>query len=211
MARSINNLYVQYGCGWCAPDGWVNYDASPTLRFERIPVIGHFYTKNASRFPKNVRYGDIVKGLPIEPNSCRGIYCSHILEHLALDDCERALSNTFRYLQQGGSFRLVVPDLEQLVNEYLLKHSSEAAHEFMENACLGRKQRARGLWGNLKDWLGNSSHLWMWDERSMKSKLNEYGFTAIRRCSFGDAKDRQFSEVEEKNRFDKCLAMECHK
>ncbi|CAO5043555.1 MULTISPECIES: hypothetical protein [Microcystis] len=28
--------YVQYGCGWSAPSQWRNFDASPTLRFERM-------------------------------------------------------------------------------------------------------------------------------------------------------------------------------
>jgi hypothetical protein len=34
----MNNEYVQYGCGYSAPNSWVNFDASPTLRFERIPI-----------------------------------------------------------------------------------------------------------------------------------------------------------------------------
>lgn len=78
--------YVQYGCGLSAPNEWQNFDASPTLRFERLFLIGHLYTKSKSRFPKNVKYGDIVKGLPVFIDSCKGVYCSHILEHLSLSD-----------------------------------------------------------------------------------------------------------------------------
>ena len=78
-----DKLCVQYGCGWYAPEGWRNFDASPTLRFERIPLLGRLYTKNTERFPENVEYGDIVAGLPISDNSCQAVYCSHILEHLA--------------------------------------------------------------------------------------------------------------------------------
>jgi hypothetical protein len=33
---------------------WINVDSSPTLYFERIPVIGKLYTKNEKRFPENV-------------------------------------------------------------------------------------------------------------------------------------------------------------
>ena len=62
--------YVQYGCGFTAPAEWVNYDASPTLRFERLPVLGKLYTRNKQRFPDNVKYGDIVKGLPEKADSC---------------------------------------------------------------------------------------------------------------------------------------------
>ncbi|MCP5113600.1 MAG: hypothetical protein GY953_22435, partial [bacterium] len=55
---SPTGLYVHYGCHFTAPDGWLNFDASPTLRFERFPILGRLYTKNESRFPPNVRYGD---------------------------------------------------------------------------------------------------------------------------------------------------------
>ena len=127
-----NALYIQYGCGLSAPMGWRNFDASPTLRFERLPVIGRFYTKNDIRFPMNVEYGDIVKGLPIEINSCKGIYCSHILEHLSLNDFRIALKNTYRILQPGGVFRLVLPDLEYYINQYHNNNSTDAALLFMQ-------------------------------------------------------------------------------
>jgi hypothetical protein len=84
-------LYVQYGCSFSAPEGWLNFDASPTLRFERIPLLGKLYTKNESRFSPEVRYGDIVRGLPLEPSSVDGLYASHVLEHLSFEDCRLAL------------------------------------------------------------------------------------------------------------------------
>ena len=81
----MNKLYVQFGCGLSAPKEWLNFDSSLTLRFEKIPLLGKLYSKNEFRFPSNVLFGDIVKGLPkIMNNSCDGIYCSHILEHLSL-------------------------------------------------------------------------------------------------------------------------------
>src|SRR3569623_886783 len=95
--------YVQYGCGWSAPEGWENYDASLTLRWERLPVVGS-YTKNAQRFPANVRPGDIVKGLPVPDGSCRGVYASHVLEHLTLADFHQALRNAHRMLEKIGHF-----------------------------------------------------------------------------------------------------------
>ena len=85
---------MQYGCGFDAPDGWINYDASPTLFFERIPFLGSFYTKNEKRFPRKVLWGDIVRGLPHKKESVQGIFCSHILEHLSLEDCRKAIRKT---------------------------------------------------------------------------------------------------------------------
>src|SRR5262245_33014690 len=98
-------LYVQFGCGFCAPPGWVNFDSSPTLRIERLPVIGRLVRRKTSRFPSNVRYGDIARGLPIADGSCAGLYGSHVLEHLALDEFRSALLNARRYLRRNGIFR----------------------------------------------------------------------------------------------------------
>ncbi len=53
---------MQYGCGFNAPSGWKNFDVSPTLRFERLPLIGRLYSKNQQRFPENVEYGDQMAG-----------------------------------------------------------------------------------------------------------------------------------------------------
>lgn len=204
-------LYVQYGCGWSAPDGWRNFDASPTLRFERLPFLGKLYTRNAVRFPANVEYGNIVKGLPIKDQSCRGVYCSHILEHLSLEDCRTALRNTRGILQDGGTFRLVVPDLEFCVRKYLNDASSDAAPNFLRETSLGKEKRNRGLKGIMIEWLGNSQHLWMWDYRAMARELKEAGFREIRHAEFGDSADAMFKEVEDIGRWKDCLGIECRR
>ena len=97
--------YVQYGCGVFAPEGWRNFDASPTLRFERLPLVGRLYTRNQTRFPVNVEHGDIVKGLPVGRGTCRALYCSHVLEHLTLEDARLALRHTREMLREDGCFR----------------------------------------------------------------------------------------------------------
>jgi hypothetical protein len=204
-----SNQYVHYGCLFCAPDTWTNFDASPTLRFERLPLIGRLYTKNGQRFPANVRYGNIVRGLPVREDSCRGLYCSHVLEHLSLNDCRRALRNSFAYLEPGGVFRLVLPDLEVLARTYLADGTSGASHGFMRQSMLGFEERNRGLRGLVYSWLGNSHHLWMWDYKSLEHELKQAGFRNVRRAAFGDAQDPRFCDVEDKGRFDGCLAIEC--
>jgi len=203
--------YVQYGCGWSAPSGWRNFDASPTLRFERLPIIGRLYTKNESRFPENVEYGDIVKGLPLSPDSCKGVYCSHILEHLSLNDFRIALRNTIKILEPGGLFRLVLPDLELSVKHYIENPSNEAALEFMKETSLGHESRARGFKGLLTVWLGNFQHLWMWDYKSIKPELEDAGFIEVRKATIGDSSDPVFGIVEELERWENCLGVECRK
>jgi hypothetical protein len=202
--------YIQFGCGLSAPPGWRNFDVSPTLRLQRLPLIGsRLHGKNLPLFPANVEYGDIVHGLPVPVNSCRGIYSSHVLEHLALADLRTSLVNVYSYLQNGGVFRLVVPDLETLARSYLASGDANASLVFMEHTGLGKPTRPRTLPAFLHEWIGNSSHLWMWDFKSMSAELSRVGFREIRRAELGDSKDARFNDVEDEERWKDCLGMEC--
>lgn len=202
--------YIQYGCGLSAPESWVNYDASPTLRLQRIPALGPILTRSGPVFPRNIRYGDIVKGLPLARGSCTAIYCSHVLEHLALDDLRTALKNTFAYLKPGGTFRFVLPDLEAMARSYVESSDRQPSVEFMEASLLGQERRPRSIGGLLRDWLGNSRHLWMWDYRSLEVELRAAGFTSVRRAVYGDAADARFRDVEDEGRWSgPVLGMEC--
>ena len=216
--KRMTSLSVQYGCGHHAPDGWLNFDSSPSLRFERLPVIGSLYTKNAARFPANVLYGDIVRGLPITPGTVDRLYASHILEHLAYEDAIRALRNSFCILKIGGVFRLIVPDLAVRARRYIQRQDTadpRAAEDFMNSTLLGERTRPAGLMRRVSVLFGGSQHRWMWDEAAMTNALTQAGFRAIRRCHFGDSSDPKFDLVEDRTRFVDGdimeLALECRK
>lgn len=205
---------VQYGCGLSSPPGWWNFDASPTLRVQRLPVIGHALARGSVRFPPDVRYGDVVRGLPLENNSCQAVYASHVLEHLCLNDLTIALAETKRILKIGGRFRLVVPDLETLCSSYLkeaLVGDCEASHRFMRSSHLGLESRERGLRSLLEIAFGNSKHLWMWDRHSMPAALHQAGFSSVREARFGDSEDSCFNAVEDEARFVDSIAFEAVK
>ena len=209
-------LCVQYGCGYHAPKGWLSFDASPTLLFERIPVIGLLYTKNDTRFPPMARYGNIVKGLPIAAGSVDKLYASHVLEHLAYEDALCALRNSYAILKPGGIFRLIVPDLQGRAARYMRRNGDAgAASEFLDTTLLGKRRRLRGFMGMASTLFGGADHRWMWDEASLSADLRQIGFTSIRRCEFGDSHDAEFALVEDRDRFIAGeiveLAMECRK
>lgn len=35
----VQRLYVQYGCGLCAPERWMNFGASPSLRVQSVRCL----------------------------------------------------------------------------------------------------------------------------------------------------------------------------
>lgn len=202
--------WIHFGCGLCAPNEWSNYDSSPTLRLGKLPLVGALVPAGPyGRFPANVLYGDIVKGLPVTPETAELLYCSHVLEHLSLADLRTALRNCRRILREGGVFRLVLPDVEYIINEYCNDVSDQAALRLMENTLLGCIKRDRGLQGLLRSWLGNSRHLWMWDYKSLAAELRDAGFHNVRRASYNDSLHKAFRLVEQPDRWTNELGIEC--
>jgi predicted SAM-dependent methyltransferase len=207
----MDRQYVQFGCGMCAPESWLNFDAGPAFWLQsRFPFLTPLLVKRGfPEYPKNIRYGDVIKGLPISPQSTDAVYCSHVLEHMTLEEFRVAIRNVFNYLRPGGTFRLVLPDLEQLIRSYVDDPSSEASSRFMRQSYLGEASLARGLKAMPTALFGRSRHLWMWDYKGMAEQLAEAGFTDIRRAQIGDSPDPHFSEVESEGRWTDCLGVEC--
>jgi SAM-dependent methyltransferase len=208
----MKDAYVQFGCGLSAPAGWRNFDSSPVLRAQKVWLIGRLLKRPPfPPFPNEAEYGDIVRGLPLQPGSVAGIYCSHVLEHLSLEDLRAALRNVYRYLSPGGVFRIVVPDLERMIDDYVKSNDPTAAEAFMRSTMLGRDVRPRGIEALLRSWLGNSQHLWMWDYKSLSHELASAGFSGVRRAVIGDSADPQFKSVEDADRWNGALGVECVK
>jgi predicted SAM-dependent methyltransferase len=211
----MSPVYVHFGCGPKAPEEWINFDVSPSLFIQNLPIIGYFYKRhNKIIFPENVRYGNIVKGLPVRADSCDGLYCSHVLEHLSLHDFRQALINSHRILKKGGVFRIVVPDLQLAARSYIQQLDSGdrlASLAFMQATHLGIKHKPKGMEGVIRNIFGNSHHLWMWDDQSLSYELEQAGFKSIRLCSYLDSADPMFAMVEEKHRFENAVAVECVK
>lgn len=197
-------VYVQYGAGWSSGEGWRNFDSSPRLWMERLPIFGPLFSQGGAGYPADVEFGNILTGLPLPDGSVRGIYASHVLEHLSYVDFQIALRNTFRLLEPGGVFRLIVPDLEERARRYIDRARDcdpLAAESFMEECCLGAFERPKSLIEHFKASLGNTGHLWMWDRFSMQAALEKVGFVEVRFCQFGDAPDSAFRAVEAPDRF----------
>ena len=199
--------YVQFGAGLSAPDGWISYDASPTLRLMRVPIVGGLLCRLAgiaTPFPKATQLGDVVKGLPVKPASVAGAYGSHVLEHLALDDFRTALRNVYDILEPGGRLRLIVPDMRGRVERYLESakaEDAEAVHFLLDDTCLGLRSRPKTIVSRIRSMFGHNHHYWMWDKAAMVRELESAGFVDIRPCAPGDSADPAFLIVEDPARF----------
>lgn len=110
MASSMINI----GCGTIYHSDWINLDI-------------------ASDDPA-VLTVNITKGLPFATASVSACYSSHVLEHMDKASANFLLGECFRVLAKGGILRLVVPDLECIVREYL---------DILEHLIQGDASRAK--------------------------------------------------------------------
>ncbi len=218
--------YVQFGAGAEAIQGWINFDSSPTLLIQKTPILGILLRKRLNCiFDKAIRYGDIVRGLPLKGSSVDVLFCSHVLEHLSYSDISTAMSNSFYYLKSGGLFRIIVPDLQKYIENYLkLKDqcrrdnctsSEQAASWFIEATGLGEQGSRSGLKHRIYHAFSNSRHQWMYDRESLEHLLARHGFVDIKEFSKGDSSDSLLTAPERDHMFVShgvsCLALQCRK
>jgi SAM-dependent methyltransferase len=90
---------LNLGCGSRYLEGWHNLDFTKTGE----TVIAH----------------DILSGIPFPDNHFEMVYHSHLLEHLSMASGRTFMVDCWRVLKPGGVMRVVVPDLEGIVREYL--------------------------------------------------------------------------------------------
>ena len=184
----------------------MNFDVSPTLRLSKLPLIKRLL--RLPDWPTNAHYGDITKGLPLANASCSRLYCDQVLEHLSRDDVFKALQECRRLLASDGVFRLFVPELRTIASSYLHMNTGASAEWFMATTGLGLTRRPRSAFQHLREWMGNSRHLWAWDADSMSQALRDAGFTQVRQVQYRDSGDRVFDELEAPIEWQLALGME---
>lgn len=94
MLRMLN-----LGCGDRYHKDWVNVD---------IQAAG-----------KCVIAADLRSGIPFPECYFDAVYHSHLLEHLPRHEAKGLIDECYRVMKPGGTLRVVVPDLEAIVREYL--------------------------------------------------------------------------------------------
>jgi predicted SAM-dependent methyltransferase len=94
------NLLVNIGAGEAGVEGWINVDG--------------FAGKGVNCVI------DVRKGLPFEDRSVRAIFSEHFLEHLDYtEETPSLLRECYRVLAPAGVMRIVVPDAERYLKEYV--------------------------------------------------------------------------------------------
>lgn len=193
--------------------GWNNVDSSWLLRLARRPrlarllhasgIVSDYRYERLRRLDPDAVCWNLKRGIPFRDGTFDVVYHSHVLEHLDREDAPGFLRECSRVLLPGGSIRVVVPDLEQLVRAYLhvverMPHRAadgehEAAVDEIFDQMVTLLPRQRVLQPPVVRWLetifvGNTRrsgemHRWMYDRFSLSALLADVGFVEI--ATFG--------------------------
>lgn len=179
MMRRLN-----IGCGQSATPGWVNYDNSPSIALARLPkplisLLGSIgiLSELTQKFvaycrTHSVRYASALS-IPEASGSVDVVYSSHMLEHLDRTEARLCLQECYRILKPGGILRLVVPDLKQRIDYYMLVRDGDQLLE----SFIFDLEKPRGL----RPWMtraitGGREHHWMYDYASLARLAESCGF-----------------------------------
>lgn len=118
---------------------------------------------------------DIRRGIPLPDKSVRGIYSSHMLEHLSFEEIKFVLLECCRVLSDEGELWLCLPDASRYLNGY----------------ASGEPFTPPEIWHNGWPWTSSAidsvnyiaymggEHKFMFDSENTKSMLKAAGFLGI--------------------------------
>jgi SAM-dependent methyltransferase len=160
------------------------------------------------RWGSDVVYHDLRRPLPFSDETAEAIYASHLLEHLYYNEAQRLLNDCYRVLQPGGVLRLVVPDLQSVLEEYCGATPFDGerdapaftlrADRVNERLGLRHIEAPRGgvairIYKALTDF---DVHKWMYDTESLIHYVEAAGFQNVARMEFQQSRITDIAELE---------------
>jgi len=188
MKNRFDDLYINIGCGSHPIDGWKNYDYNKFIFLAKIKPLYIFFKhlrfipSGYKRFMElvisnNISYCNAAKQIPEKDNSVSVLYSSHMLEHLDDKETDVFLKESIRVLIKGGLIRIVVPDFEILIKNYL---KSNDPKQFINESCLVSEKPHKILKKIQYLIQGHGWHFNMYNKQTLTCLMKEYGFSDIK-------------------------------
>jgi predicted SAM-dependent methyltransferase len=205
----MKTIRVNIGCGRIPTEGWHNYDNSWSIRLAARPLLAGIMSKfNLLSEPQekfisfakssSIRWADATKHIPEQDNSVDAIYSSHMLEHLDREDAQKFLAEARRILRHGGVIRLSVPNIKNVVENYI---KDGDADKLIENTLLTRKKPKTVLEKIRYLLIGDRNHQWMYDAHSLCKLLLSVGFKDARAMEPGSTMIYEPGNLDLRERF----------
>lgn len=160
-----HNLWLYLGCGHHRMKGFTHIEVNAA--------------KNKSGLPDII--ADITDHIPLPDGSAELIFSRATLEHLAYPELLNCFLESHRLLHRGGVVRMVVPDLDKYVQDYLNKVYDPSLKELyaMPNENYSDTFVARIMYFD---------HRYNHTVDTMRRALEKAGFENVRQVEPGDSK-----------------------
>jgi len=184
MGNHSKYIKLNLGCGSKVVEGWVNVDYSLGARISKIPffrILNRKFNFFNLDWDDQIFIHNLTMKFPWEDSSVDVIYCSNMLEHLTSDQGLFFLSECYRVLKKNGIIRIVVPDLRNIVDDYM--KGKILAENFVKTLGLIYKDNKHGIRKKLSYFI-EFPHKCMYDNEAILRILGKIGFYAKSRDPF---------------------------
>ena len=186
--NDIRKLHI--GCGGKILSGWLNSD---------------YYPQSA-----DILYLDATKPFPIGNNEFDYVFSEHMIEHISYSQGLLMLAECFRILKDKGTVRISTPDLLFLIDLYK-DDKSDLQKEYINWATDNHIKYAHYYDDTfvINNFMRDFGHLFIYDEKTLRSSLGKAGFTNVRRCTLNQSEDDSLRNLEKVKRIpEKFLRLE---
>ncbi len=170
-------IKLNLGCGNQTPPEWINVDYSLGAQIFKTPLFSIVNSKfkifNIT-WDENIFIHDLRKKFPWSDNSVDFIYSSHTLEHFSQNEGYHFLQECHRVLRKQGTIRIVVPNLQEIVAQYIEKNL--AADDFINKLEVSYDRPQDKLWKRVLAPLISFPHKCMYDTEALSRIMSEIGF-----------------------------------
>lgn len=171
---SRHPVKLNVGCGTDYKEGWINIDNNSDNNIEKLDLNW-----------------DLRNPLPFKNGSVDFIYNEHFIEHLTVEEGQKAIKDMMRVLKPGGVVRIATPDLEESVELYL--DPSWKKRSLIKTYGLEFVQTPAELLNMSFGWWG---HRWIYDWEELARRLKQAGCKKFVRCRGGQSQHEDLRGLE---------------
>lgn len=171
------DIKLNLGCGNQTPEEWINVDYALGAKIFKTPFFSIINSKLKIfdvTWDKNIFIHDLRKKFPWSNNSVDFIYSSHTLEHFSKDEGYHFLQECYRILKHKGTIRIIVPNLQEIIAQYLEKKLP--ADEFLNKLEVSYERPQDKLGKRLLAPFISFPHKCMYDTEALSRIMSKIGF-----------------------------------
>jgi predicted SAM-dependent methyltransferase len=147
---------------------------------------------------------DATKPFPFPDQTFDYVFSEHMIEHVSYSSGLIMLRECFRVLKSGGRIRISTPDLKFLIDLYCeVKSELQIGYiKWAINKYIPWATDCNEVFvinNFVRDW----GHLFIYDEKTLRSSLTKAGFSAVTRHELNASEDEALRNLENEGRMPK--------